>query len=54
MANIADDTMRRLRRITNSVTKEDALNAVNDFKRTILKDHFKGKLRKWFSDTAAL
>ena len=54
MANIADDTMRRLRRITNSVTKEDALNAVNDFKRTILKDHFKGKLRKWFNDTAAL
>ena len=54
MANIADDTMRRLRRITNSLTKEDALNAVNDFKRTILKDHFKGKLRKWFSDTAAL
>ena len=54
MANIADDTMRRLRRITNSLTKEDALNAVNDFKGTILKDHFKGKLRKWFSDTAAL
>ena len=54
MANIADDAKCRLRRITNSLTKEDALNAVNDFKRTILKDHFKGKLRKWFSDTAAL
>ena len=54
MADIADDAMCRLRRITNSLTKEDALNAVNDFKRTILNDHFKGKLRKWFNDTAAL
>ena len=54
MANIVDDAMCRHRRITNSLTKEDALNAVNDFKGTILKDHFKGKLRKWFNDTAAL
>ena len=49
MANIADDVKCKLRRIANSLTKEDALNAVNNFRNW---DHFKGKLRNWFNGTA--
>ena len=46
MVNIADDVKSRLRGIANSLTKKDALNAVNDFRNW---GHFKAKLRNWFN-----
>ena len=49
MNNIADDVKCRLRRIANSLTKEDVLSAVSDFRN---RDHFKGKLRNWFNGKA--
>ena len=50
VANTANDVKCRLRRIANSLTKEDALNTVNDFRNW---DRFKGKLRNWLNSTAA-
>ena len=49
MTNIADDVKCRHRRIANSLTKEEALNAVSNFRNW---DHFKGKLRNWFNGKA--
>ena len=50
MANTANDVKCKLRRIANCLTKEDALNTVNDFRNW---DRFKGKLRNWLNGTAA-